>query len=167
LGFIHPPANETITALARAVDDPEVQNQAVRSLGELGPAAKAAIPALSRALWDSSRGDQYSVSVSLRKIGPETAVALAQSLKHPSAAIRDAASDALVEMGSAAIQPVVQVLWDPNEGIQMLAEAVLLRMGRESVTELRKAATEFPELRPRIEKTLRQIQEGWNGIKQR
>jgi len=160
LGFIRPAATETAIALALAVDDPEVQKEAVRSLGNLGPTAKAAISALSRALWDLSRGDEYSVAVSLRKIGPEAAAALAQSLKHPIAEVRSVASYALVEMGSVAVRPVAQILRDPNEGIQMVAEAVLLRMGPEAVPELRKVAAEVPELQSRIEKTLRQIQEG-------
>jgi HEAT repeat protein len=160
LGFIRPVATDTVTALALALGDPDLQKQAVRSLGELGPTARAAIPALSRALWDLSRRDEDSIVWSLRKIGPEAAPVLAQSLKHPTAVVRFIASDALVEMGSVAVRPVAQVLGDPNEGIQMLAEAVLLRMGSESVPELRKVAAEVPELRSRIEKTLRQMQEG-------
>src|SRR5439155_10614502 len=99
LGSIRPAGTGAVTALTQALDDFDfsVRNQAVRSLAKIGPAAKAAIPALTQALWDAGWGKVDAgwgkdlVIYSLAKIGPEAATALSQSLRHPSAVVRNGA----------------------------------------------------------------------------
>jgi HEAT repeat protein len=74
-----------------------------RILGEIGPAAKAAAPALAEALKDSERDVRMTAAQSLGYIGPGAkvaAAALMTGLQDKDAQVRRAAAFALGKVGS-------------------------------------------------------------------
>jgi HEAT repeat protein len=66
-------ADEVIPTLVERLTDPQARNQAVQALYRVGPAAKAAVPALQAAVADNDRLFRESVILALCKIDPNAA----------------------------------------------------------------------------------------------
>jgi HEAT repeat protein len=91
-----------ITALQDA--DPNVRGEAARGLGEIGPIASAAVPALADALKDPVDGVRERAAVALGQIGPaakDAIPALVAALKDDNPEVQQAATEALERIGSA------------------------------------------------------------------
>ena len=67
-----PPSLETVAALAKSLQDEtsSVRFAAVEALGNLGPAAKDAIPALEQATQDPNSVIRWNAAIALKKIRP-------------------------------------------------------------------------------------------------
>jgi HEAT repeat protein len=102
-----------------------VRDRAQRSLGEIGPAAKDAAPALVRLV---EQEDSYGALDAL--LAMRAAPELARLLRHPKGALRHKAADGLVAMSHSALPHVEPILKDPQPAVRMEAEAVVLRMGK-------------------------------------
>jgi HEAT repeat protein len=83
--------------LIRALDDPQVSYAAIHALGEVGPGATAAVPALVVMLSDRFVG-RYA-SAALVRIGPAAVPALIPALSSKDAGVRYLAAEALGEIG--------------------------------------------------------------------
>ena len=103
-----------------------VRQYAIRSLGEAGGAAHAAIPPLMKALRDPVLG--AAAARALARIGAKAVPALAAELQNPDAHVRRGASSALARLGrdsAAARNALVGALADRDEIVQMRAAAAL------------------------------------------
>jgi HEAT repeat protein len=70
IGAIGPDAKEAILALVALFDDPDTCDSAVSALCGIGPEAKAALPAIRRAVFaDPEKRPRYGIS-ELHKLGP-------------------------------------------------------------------------------------------------
>lgn len=128
LGAMRGKAAAAVPALTKAaLGDPDrsVRDRAQRSLGEIGPAAKDAAPALVRLV---EQEDSYGALDAL--LAMRAAPELARLLRHPKGALRHKAADGLVAMGHSALPHVEPILKDPQPAVRMEAEAVVLRMGK-------------------------------------
>jgi HEAT repeat protein len=128
LGAMRGKAAAAVPALTKAaLGDPDrsVRDRAQRSLGEIGPAAKDAAPALVRLV---EQEDSYGALDAL--LAMRAAPELARLLRHPKGALRYKAADGLVAMSHSALPHVEPILKDPQPAVRMEAEAVVLRMGK-------------------------------------
>src|SRR5262249_10926514 len=82
--------------------DPSVRGQAAAALGQLGPQAAPAVPALIADLNDTDAMVRVQVTTALAQIGAEAIPALKQALKSEDKYVRMGACLALGHMGSAA-----------------------------------------------------------------
>jgi HEAT repeat protein len=102
---------------------------AARILGEMGQAAKEAVPALQEALADSDKEVRRSAARSLGDIGraAKPAVpALGKALKDPDATVRQAAAYALGRIGDPAGKPYLEAAKkDTNENVKRAAKDAL------------------------------------------
>ena len=76
LGQIGPPAAPATAELAKLIADPSphVSSEAVLALAKIGPAAKAAVPALIQA-FQKDDSDDHAIAYALGRIGPEATAA--------------------------------------------------------------------------------------------
>ena len=63
-----PAAEEAVRALMRLLDDPDIGGAAAEALGNIGPRARAAVPALKTALGSSTLSLRLAASGALKKI---------------------------------------------------------------------------------------------------
>ena len=101
------PKPETVDKLVAQLGDKdyEVRLAAAKSLGRIGPAAKKALPDLSKALADEAEAVQLAAGVALLRIDPshtEPLAALFKLVRSTDSFIRVATLSALSELGPAA-----------------------------------------------------------------
>jgi HEAT repeat protein len=125
-----------IQALIKALLDKDVGTRlrSAKALGSLGPAAKAAIPALTEALHDADADVRHQALQSLRRVNTalkpseaEVAVYI-QDLHDPDAAVRLGAVKSLSRMGPAlapALQALDEAARDPDPDVRRLATDLL------------------------------------------
>jgi HEAT repeat protein len=104
-------AAPAVAALARALQDesPHVRKAAALALGDIGPAAHSALPALVHALQhDNEAGVRRRAAVALGDIGAEEAIpALHEATKDADETVRRTAAAALAEIGQTVRQAKV------------------------------------------------------------
>ena len=102
---------------------------AARILGELGPAAKDAVPDLQAALGDADKDVRRCAARSLGDIGKASkpaVAALGKTLKDPDAQVRQASAYALGRIGDPAAKPYLEAAKkDANEGVKHAAKEAL------------------------------------------
>ncbi len=102
---------------------------AARILGELGPAAKDAVPGLQEALVDADQDVRRSAARSLGDIGRSAKAAvpaLGKALQDKDATVRQAAAYALGRIGDPAAKPFLEAAKkDSNEGVKRAAKDAL------------------------------------------
>jgi len=79
-------------------DDPALAEESARILGEMGPAAKDAVPALAKAAYSGPKEIKGPAAAALSKIGPPAGKWLAAALKTSDPKTRAAAAAVLAEM---------------------------------------------------------------------
>lgn len=123
------PNVDVIPPLLAATEDPDsgVVAQAIASLGEFGPAASAAIPALMAALWTGDARRRALVGVALARIGPAAVPSVTQALTHPSPDVREKAAQVLAKIGPRdEVRPALEpLLADPEPGVRDAVKAIL------------------------------------------
>ncbi len=111
------------------------RSRAAEALGELGPDAKQAAPALRNALHDSHREVGRDAAEALMRIGPDASPAvpkLVSLLDHPD--LGSYAHRALVAIGEPAVSALISVLSHPDRGFH--AEIVLKAIGDPAIPHL-------------------------------
>ena len=138
----------------------ENENKNVRwiaadTLGQLGPAAERAVPALISALRDTDEEVRISAAISLGEIGPKAekaANALAKAIKSRDKELRRAAVNGLAKLGWAAKKAaptLIDALKDEDEEIRRVAASCLAETGmktKNTVDALTHAAKDQNEL---------------------
>src|SRR5262249_17257568 len=84
-----------------------IRHYAADALGEIGPAAKAAVPALISALKDQDWEVRRATANALGKIGPapkDAVPGLMVALKDPESVVRSSAAAALKEIALGAVE---------------------------------------------------------------
>src|SRR5262249_26986120 len=129
---------------------------AARALATIGPEARAAIPALTKALNSTYTGVCYTAAAVLGDLGAdarEAVPALLPLLKKTTPYIRSTAAESLwrIEKHPAAIPALLDQLRDPNSGDRGCAAYSLGRIGRDAkiaVPALVKALKDKQNLTP-------------------
>lgn len=130
----------SVAALARALEDSDagVRSEAARALGQLGPAAAPAAPALVGAMEDESSVVRGRAARALSAIAHEpvaapdiTVRALLEGVRGSGEALMPDAGlvDALAILGPPAVPHVVVALQDGDAGVRWHAAAALMRLG--------------------------------------
>ncbi|MGB3292062.1 MAG: HEAT repeat domain-containing protein, partial [Phormidesmis sp.] len=126
---------------ALQIDISEVRDTVASAIGSLGAASAAAAPNL---IWVIGEGSAYSEDWAMRdsatqaliNIGPRAVPSLIKALDHENTVISARSSFALVEIGSVAIPALISVLGDPDLEVRRRAAFVLARIGPEAVPAL-------------------------------
>jgi HEAT repeat protein len=161
LGQIGAEANSATAALARALKDSEaaVCRQAARSLGDIGPAARGAVPDLCATLRAGS--DTQLLVLAAEALGKlqsktrEVVETFSTLLRHTTANVRRAALGALVRLGPQAIVlgDVLRALADKNAEMARLADQAVKQkidsLGRDDAADF-KAALQAKDVRPSV-----------------
>ena len=116
--------------------DSDVRKAAAKALGDFGPLANVAIPALSRALLGDNSGVSQTVAGSLLKIGPESVPTLTTALTSGNALTRLYAADALwtLTQDSSLILPTLVALLSTGDvKTRELATLGLTYLGRQAL----------------------------------
>ncbi len=121
--------------------DREVRRVAAYELGEIGPPAQAAVPALFNLMEDDE--DRYAARISLAKIGPHDLPLLVEKMKHESPFVRLAAIEGMNNLGIDALRAVPflrerladkelleQSQMGRDYGIRRRIEAVVLKLSK-------------------------------------
>jgi HEAT repeat protein len=127
----NPPAGDVSGLIEQLKNGGEQSRaQAAEALGELGPRAKDAIPALARALRDEYEQVRRGAAASLAAIGADQSAIpdLVVALKDVDAEVRESAARALGSAGSqarAAVPSLGLLLKDPSEDVRQAAAEAL------------------------------------------
>ena len=117
--------------------DSDVRRAAARVLGEIGPAAKTAVPALIEMVGDADAKVRYAALTALAKIGPaspEVVPAIVKALQDKDQVVRSAALHSLGEIGSGGragevIPTIVKHLKDRDWKMREAAACALAEIG--------------------------------------
>jgi HEAT repeat protein len=115
-----------VVALAGALIDPNPRRRsvaAVHSLQRLGPAAKAAVPVLKKALAATDSGQRIQVAHLLRYLGPDAAPVLMGLWKDSDPNVRREAYESLSAMGphaKAVIPALTKAVRDRDSALQAI-----------------------------------------------
>jgi HEAT repeat protein len=141
-----------VAQLVRAAKDKDAgaRLKAIAELGDLGPEAKAAVPALAEALRDDDIGVRRAAAVALGRVGPEAREAardLRDAMKSEDVHVRCAGATALAKVNRS----------DANEAVSVLLDALQSPDGgarREVVEALGVVGPGTKEAFPALVKTL-------------
>jgi HEAT repeat protein len=131
IGMIGPDAvDDALAAVMVATDDLDdsVAMQAIATLGEFGPLAASAIPALISAIWTGDVRRRAVAGASLTRMGAAAVPFLIQSLSHPALEVRSKCTHLLGSLGAVARDagPALQLLLnDRDDGIRAAAGEAL------------------------------------------
>jgi HEAT repeat protein len=128
----------------RALSDPnpKVRSQAARKLGEIGVAAKAAIPDLAAALNDADDQVRFAAINALWTIGPDAAEAFPAVIgalkSDKSVEVRESAVRALADIdANLAVAPTSAALTeDADPRVRLKAAEALSKLGRHAATAI-------------------------------
>jgi HEAT repeat protein len=119
--------------------DSDVRKAAAGALGDFGPLADVAIPALSRALLGENSGVNQTVASSLMKIGQQSVPGLTEALNSDDSLTRLYAADAiwtLTKDSSLILPTLVSVLSEGDVETRQLAALGLTYLGRQALPAL-------------------------------
>lgn len=126
-------AKSAISTLINALKEPELRDNAIVTLGNIGIAAKAAVPDLIEILQDENAVIRISVIESLCKIGAEvkTIPSLIATLEDTSPQVRASAAFALGcfhQKAKAAVEPLIVALQDEDDWVRTNSAEALSRI---------------------------------------
>ena len=131
-----------------ATDAMLVREKAAHTLGEMGPAARTAIPELILALRNSNPDVLAEVERSLRKMRRFSLPPLLQALVHRDARVRAGAADVLKEFGEparVAVPALLARLHDKNPSVRGRAAAALGVLGEGDITVVNALASSLSD----------------------
>lgn len=160
---------QAVPALVQVLRDPEpgLRLNAAATLGQIGPAAKDAAPALVELLRDRGTADAplpMIISHILVSIGSTVIPLLVQALRDPDAVVRFQAARTLGAFGPAAKEAVpalVEALQDSDKEVPMIATRALGEIGmpaKDAVPALRKLGERDPKLKDAVKEALSKIE---------
>jgi HEAT repeat protein len=126
----------------KLVNPAVLRQRAATMLGKLGPAARAAAPALVHALNDQQESVSFEAAQALRSIGAESVPWLLEALGRPEDRLRAHAAKLLREFPTEAhrtVPPLVRALEDQRAGVRQQAAVSLGVLGRGEAAVLRAA----------------------------
>ena len=123
---------QDVESLVAALKDQneDVRKAAARTLGDMGPNAKAAVPALIDGLKDENL--RFNAAIALGQIGTASIAPLIEALKDHEEDVRKSAASALGQIGpdaKAARPHLVDVLEDENAAVRASAARALGQIG--------------------------------------
>jgi HEAT repeat protein len=128
------PPPDSVADLVRKLQDEEgfTRLHAAHKLGDMGLAAREAVPALAKALRDPVVEVHVRAAKSLAAIGTPAVPALIEALKHPELKSRAAVAQALAWIGSPAkdaVPALIELLKDRQESCRLSAILALGEIG--------------------------------------
>jgi HEAT repeat protein len=132
-----PRPKDTVAQLVPKLSDKEpfIHLAAARDLGDLGVAARAAIPALAAAMRDGSPNLRTAAGKALAQIGSAAVPELSKTLQEPDARLRHTAARALSRIGPPArdaVPALTLALRDRSVGVRANAVLALGEVGPEA-----------------------------------
>jgi HEAT repeat protein len=121
-----------------------VREAAAHALGRLGLEARAAIPALSRALRDPQGRVRWEAANALSSMGKESMTVLVEALNEKDSKVRQAAAHGLGQIGPEAVAAVPAL--DAVESGQVLSRGAAMRTLTNSGLPQMKACSEFLQM---------------------
>jgi HEAT repeat protein len=115
-------------------NDYQIRQRAARRLGNLGLAARDAVPALAKALHDPMPDVRGPAGKALGQIGTPAVPALIEALRHKDNGVRDRAARALAQCGpdaKEAVPDLIAALKDRQTDVRVAAVDALGEMGAE------------------------------------
>jgi HEAT repeat protein len=106
-------------------NDSAIRNLAIKTLGEIGPDAKVALPELKALLLDPDKGSAGVAADALAGLGEPALPALVEAAKADSAEVRTLAVQALVKVGVPAVPHLVDLLGAKHVDVRRVAAAQL------------------------------------------
>lgn len=141
------PPETTLGELIHQLQDEDLvaRMSAAVALGDLGPRAKQAIPALAKVVQDSNEDHNvHSRAVqALASIGPEAVPELIKALQDGKTIVRRFAAGALGGKGPEAVPALVAALEDEDRNVRLISVQSLGKIGpqaKDAVEALRRAA---------------------------
>jgi HEAT repeat protein len=119
------PAATALLKLFKTNDDPKVRILVVKTLGDIGPAAKAAIPQLKAFLLDPTKGATQTAAEALAGIGEPAIAALMEGAKGENAETRSFAVQALKKIGVPAVPHLIDLLGAKHTDVRRAVAAQL------------------------------------------
>jgi HEAT repeat protein len=122
------PAGVALLPAVLGGEDGVLRRDAARCLGQMGPAARPAVPALVEALRDADDVTRVLVAEVLGRIGPGAAAAvpaLAEALREPDDPISRTAAGALEQIGPVSVPALLGALHDQDSGVRVRAARAL------------------------------------------
>lgn len=123
-------AEDALPCLIAATEDVDQSAalQAVATLGDLGPLAAPAVPALMSVVWTGDVRRRAIAGVALMRVGEAAVPSLIQSLTHPAAEVRGKVVHLLGKIGPAAAEacPALQKLQNDSDPTVRAAAAAAL-----------------------------------------
>lgn len=122
-------APSAIKAIVDHLDHPDhdVRAAAAAALAQVGPDAASAVPALVRALHESTPREAFAFA--LGRMGPAAVLPLFDVLRGHDPALRRLAAESLAIIGPASVDALVDALIDMRPEVRRLAAACLERIG--------------------------------------
>lgn len=135
-------------------DSAAIRGMTADALALIGPAAAPAIPALMRAAGDADelvRGKTLAALGAMRQHAEPALPLLLEALAvDESAAVRDAAGEALAAIGPAALPFLLKFLEEADAELRGRAASTLGRMGRQAVAAIRPLHTALGDSDPAV-----------------
>lgn len=129
---------EIVPALAAALDQREARYWACLALGEIGPQAKAAVPALIKVLADDRPEVRLQATIALAEIGPDAKPAVGELVKllaDPFDSVRLTTAFALGRIGDeGATDALVKVEANADPSLRMLCTWALAKINKNDET---------------------------------
>jgi HEAT repeat protein len=143
-------AAELVPSLVAQVQSDKFREAAIATLGQIGPSAKDAVPALVAVLRSADVPARKASAAALVRIGEPASTALVALLRDPDASIRRVAAESLDRIliiggripgpaAQSAIAPLVAALQSADPQFADAAVDILLRIGNDALSELLKA----------------------------
>jgi HEAT repeat protein len=135
LAQIAPRDAAVLATLIKALDRADVRDDVVMALGEIGPEARGAIPALLKVLPDSEKFTRWSILLAFRAMGEDAKEAIpdiVRSLSDPAGDVRGAAAATLGRMhdhAAAAVPDLLKLVSDSEESVADQAITALGQIG--------------------------------------
>ncbi len=135
---------ESVPGLIEALDHPQGRYWATLVLAEMGPAAKAAVPAITKLLDDKDPEVRMQSALALAEIGPDAidaAPALVNGLADKAEAVRYASAYAVGKIGATSAIPVLEKSEGENDPfLKMLSAWAVAKLKPEDKDATTKAA---------------------------
>jgi HEAT repeat protein len=159
-----PRKTQDVAALIEKLKDKDsyTRREALASLGRIGPAAKAAIPAVTNRLKDKNPFVRIYAASALKRIDPQNKIALPvllNALRVKDETVRCYAANAFNPFGVAAVPGLIKAFKDPDPAVGMWASGAVVLIGQEAIPLLRKARKEKnPQVRRHAKQALEMIE---------
>ena len=148
------PALEALSSGAKEDESPRVRGAYLVAISQIA-SLEHALPAFRQGLGDPDAAVRLVAAARLRQLAKDAAPAaedLAQALEDADASVREAAAEALVQIGPAAVEPLSQHVDSKNAPTRQLAIACLGKLGPAAKSTLPQVEKHLTDEDPEVQR---------------